>query len=275
MVLTNNGSGGFGSNATYAVGSEPVSVVAADVNGDGHLDLICANERGSSLSVLTNDGSGGFILASTLASIQPNSVAAADVNGDGFVDLVCANTGYGTLSVFTNNGSGGFMAAAMYPVDFDVRSVVAADVNGDGYMDLICANMGRFLPNGPGNGNTLSVLTNNGSGGFALACAPVCNAPASVVAADVNGDGRMDLISANLDGTLSVFISVPTLSLSHSSNNVIVSWPSVWTGWTLQQITDLTTTNWSASIGTADDGVNKSLTITQPSGNLFFRLLHL
>ena len=56
-------------------------------------------------------------------------------------------------------------------------------------MDLISANYGA---------NTLSVLTNNGSGGFVLASSPgVGDGPASVTAADVNGDGKVDLISAN------------------------------------------------------------------------------
>jgi hypothetical protein len=75
-------------------------------------------------------------------------------------------------------------------------------VNGDGKVDLISANFG---------GNTLTVLTNNGSGGFALAVSPgVGSFPYSVCAADVNRDGRMDLISANVDAsTLTVLINSP------------------------------------------------------------------
>ena len=160
---------------------------------------------------------------------------AADVNGDGYVDLVCANSGYGTLSVFTNDGRGNFSPAGVYEVGWEPRSVVAADVSGNGYVDLVCADVGIFSNGILVNGNTLSVLTNNGSGGFTLDSAPVCNAVASVVAADVNGDGRVDLVSANFDGTLSVFISVPTLTINNSSNDVTVSWPSVWKSWTLQQ----------------------------------------
>jgi len=130
--------------------------VAADVNGDGKPDLICANSQGNTLSVLTNDGSGGFMTSGTYpAGNGPNSVVTADINGDGWLDLICANNGDATLSVLTNNGSGGFGSAGTYAVGSGPASVVAADVNGDGEPDLICANY-----NNVAGGNTLSVLTN-------------------------------------------------------------------------------------------------------------------
>ena len=110
-MLTNNGSGGFGSNATLTWATRLIRVTAADVNGDGKLDLICANYDGNTLTVLTNNGSGGFVLAchATAWAVDPISVTAADVNGDGKLDLICANDDDSTLTVLTNNGSGGFV----------------------------------------------------------------------------------------------------------------------------------------------------------------------
>src|SRR5262249_18384559 len=105
-VLTNNGSGIFGSNATLTVGGGPECVITADVNGDGFPDLISANSTSNSLTVLTNNGNGGFVLDTTLhVGSSPRSVTAADVNGDGHIDLICANNGGSTLSVLTNTPS--------------------------------------------------------------------------------------------------------------------------------------------------------------------------
>jgi hypothetical protein len=184
--------------ASPAVGAGPFSVVAADVNGDGAADLICADRQAAKLSVLTNNGAGAFVLASSPAvGTTPFSVLAADVNGDGAVDLICANFDANTLSVLTNNGRGGFLLASSPVTGVNPSSVAAADVNGDGAIDLICANSGA---------NTLSVLTNNGAGAFVLASSPaVGSGPHSVVAADVNGDAAIDLVCANSGAnTLSV-----------------------------------------------------------------------
>src|SRR5438874_388556 len=183
------------------VGRRPKSVVAADVNGDGRVDLISANSADSTLSVLTKNGGGSFVLASSPGvGSGPISVAAADVNGDGSMDLISANLDASTLSVLTNNGVGRFVLAFSLDVGSGPESVAAADVNGDGRVDLISANSAD---------STLSVLTNNGVGGFVLAFTPdVGDGPRSVAAADVNGDGRVDLISANYyANTLSVLIN--------------------------------------------------------------------
>jgi hypothetical protein len=205
-VWTNNGSGIFGSNATYVVGSGPRSVVAADINSDGKLDLVCANfgfsGTGNTLTVLTNSGSGVFGSNATyVVGTGSYSVTAADVNGDGKIDLVSANANANTLTVLTNNGIGVFGSNATLNVGTGPRSVSAADINGDGKLDLICANYGAN-----GNGNTLTVLTNSGNGVFGSNATYVVGmGPFSVTTADVNGDGKLDLICANNTGnTLSV-----------------------------------------------------------------------
>jgi hypothetical protein len=63
-----------------------------------------------------------------------------------------------------------------------------------------------------------------------------------------------------------------TITFNPQLSTINVSWPSPSTGWTLQQNSDLTTTSWSTSGGISDNGTLKSITITSPTGNLFFRL---
>jgi hypothetical protein len=96
--------------------------------------------------------------------------------------------------------------------------------------------------------------------------------------------GQPDASSAMTGGSYSLtggfwsLISVvqtpgaPLLTITHSGNNVIVSWPYPSTGWTLHQNPNLATTSWSPSSGIANDGTNNFITITSPTGNLFFRL---
>ena len=184
--------------STYDAGNRPESIVAVDLNGDGKVDLAWANSRDNSISVMTNDGSGGFALATTLnVGAYPNSLTAADVNGDGKMDLICANTGDNTISVLTNAGYGNFTLASLANIGGFTYSLTAADINGDGSVDLICANE---------YAGTLQILTNDGSGNFTIASTLAVGCyPSSVVAADVNGDGKMDLICANAIKSVSVF----------------------------------------------------------------------
>ncbi len=93
-VFTNNGGGVLSLSSTLTVGLEPVSVTAADVNGDAWPDLISANVGSNSLSVLTNDGKGGFAVSGTYGvGAAPVFVTTADVNGDGAMDLISVNWG--------------------------------------------------------------------------------------------------------------------------------------------------------------------------------------
>jgi hypothetical protein len=196
-VWTNSGNGLFVSNASYAVGSFPYQVIAADVNNDGYPDLITANNTGDSLTILTNDGHGNFALAATLSvgSDEPHSVAAADLFGRGRLDLVIANSKTASFGIWTNAGGGIFASNASFNVGTSGMTVpqwvTTADINGDGKPDIIgaCNNSDVYY---------LHIWTNNGAGGFAVAPVPTSlislQGILCVTAADVNNDGKPDLI---------------------------------------------------------------------------------
>jgi len=203
IVLGADGRRDYASTGTFVVPlhGQPASVTAADLNGDGHPDLICADIDQNAIEVLLNDGHGQFpTFALIPVGPSPDCVLAADVNGDGFLDLICANKGDNTITVLLSDGQGNFTPALGSPfaVGQSPVCVVAADVNGDGATDLITANY---------NDDTLSVLTNNGRGGFALVSTlSTGHQPVAVLAADLARNGDVNLISANSgDHTVTIF----------------------------------------------------------------------
>ena len=257
------------STNTYNVGSQPYSVVAVDVNNDGKLDLVSANNGANTLTVLTNNGTGVFGSNATLTvNNRPRWVVVADVNGDSKPDFICANQS-GTLLVLTNNGGGVFGSNATINVsDSALGCVVAADVNGDGKPDLICSEVSY---------TTLAVLTNNGSGKFSSnATLTVGRTPATILAADINNDGKLDLISANLqDNSLTVLINqtpfstIPVLNIASFGNQVAITWPAWAANRILQSTMNLSSTNWvTVTNGAPIVGVM----LTNSSPTRFFRL---
>jgi len=209
----------FNAQLPFPTGSGPISVIAADVNGDGKPDLIVANFGGNYVSVLLNTAAPGAAIPSFAANQafatggHPASVTAIDVNGDGKPDVITANNKDfdNTVSVLLNTTAPGaatpsFAAQQTFAAGTNPYSVTAADVNGDGKLDMIVANF---------RGNTVSVLLHATTPGAATAMftdqqtfAAGTN-PASVTAADVNGDGKPDLIVANSYGgdTVSVLLN--------------------------------------------------------------------
>jgi hypothetical protein len=273
-VFTNDGSGLLVSNAIILVGFWPQAGTTVDVNGDGKQDLVVS--VGSShgvLVVLTNNGNGALVYSAFYpVGNNPLGVAAADVNGDGWSDLICVNTHDKSLMVLTNDGAGNLGSNGTYSVYlYHPESVVAADVNYDGKPDLICTADGYKY-------GSLTLLTNDGSGGFVLAGGflPGSSEPAYVISADVNSDGSLDLISVgDYPSDLSVFTNSISLLLNIKSdiNHAVISWSSSLVNWALQQNAGLDMANWVGVTNTVNlvDGQNR-VVIPKTAGKAFFRL---
>jgi hypothetical protein len=170
------------------------------LNGDGKLDLAVANFGASRVSVLLGNGDGSFGAATSFTvGPNPRGVVIADLSGDGRADLAVANDSSGTVSVLLGDGLGSFSPAVSYTAGSGSGRVAVADLNGDGRLDLVTSNY---------NALTISVLRGTGSGLFA---APVAystgggnNYPRDVVLSDMDGDGNLDAVTANLYGLVSV-----------------------------------------------------------------------
>ncbi len=214
-VLLGNGDGTFGTAAVTSLApyGGATSVAVADVNGDGFPDLIVATGSNTAglVGVLLNDGTGKFPTVATYSSggLSPLALAVADVNGDGKPDVVVANQWTdntdtsSNVSVLLNDGTGKFSTAVAYGTGgFFPDSVAIADINGDGKVDLVVANSSVGATGGLGN---VGVLLGNGDGTFGTAVAHPSGSygAASVAVADVNGDGKPDIVVANCSSTSS------------------------------------------------------------------------
>ncbi|WP_210513857.1 FG-GAP-like repeat-containing protein [Hymenobacter terricola] len=111
-VRLNNGSGTFltpAANAEVGVGTNPEHVALADVNGDGYLDLLSADQNSNGVSIRLNNGSGVFAAPATNAQVsvgsQPSGLAVGDLDGDGDMDFATGNYGSANTSIRLNQGS--------------------------------------------------------------------------------------------------------------------------------------------------------------------------
>ncbi len=128
-VLLGKGDGTFLPYAQYITGNNPISIVAADFNGDGYPDVAFTNGDVYRVSVLLGKGDGTFPTATKVSTGSlPIAAAAADVNGDGRPDLIVANSGDNTISVFLNNG-GTLVLAHTYSVGREPKGIAVGDLN--------------------------------------------------------------------------------------------------------------------------------------------------
>ena len=199
---------------TYPTGVTPSGVTAADLNGDGRPDLVIANAGSDSLTILLNDGIGGFTTLAPFSLGQATSTIAADLNGDGKTDLVAIGPGdlYAGppavgLVVLLGNGDGTFQPPLPVSDCGEAAEVQVADLNGDGIPDLAatCLIAGRF---GIPTGAYLLILPGNGDGTFGTGASYSLGPTpwAALTIADFNQDGKPDVAVAT-EGTVTVFLN--------------------------------------------------------------------
>jgi hypothetical protein len=194
---------------TVPAGDGPGSVAIADVNHDGHPDIVAVNKNSRTLTVLLGDGHGHFQAAPgppCPTGQSPNDLALGDFNGDGNIDIAIANTEVPLITILLGDGKGGFRPSGHSPFTVDsnphVHGVAVADFTGDGKLDVVTDDWGR---------NQVRLLAGDGAGNLIGPGKPFSTGTRPyqrVRTADFNRDGKPDLVTTNLDdNTVSILLN--------------------------------------------------------------------
>jgi hypothetical protein len=208
---------GFPNVASFGAGEAPVSVALADMNGDGHLDVVTGGgffgvapglgqEATNLVTVLLGDGSGNLSSPQVYRG-EPSlyGLAVVDLSGDGKPEVIAASQDTDTIVVFKNDGKGnldgpvggylGYIAGGQSGTsNAPLSSLVVQDVNGDGKPDIAVLEAEPTAS----SAFEFAVLVNDGTGHFAQAVrSPVSDygdPPTGFALGDFRNTGRMDLI---------------------------------------------------------------------------------
>jgi len=210
LVLHNTSTPGnisFATPVKFLTPGKPVSLAIDDIDGDGKPDVITiAKSSGTfTLSAFLNTSAGGTVTSTSfpnkvdlITGTTATTLSISDINTDGKPDIILVNRNYNTISLMRNTSSTGSITFDS-KVDFasgeSPQSVSVGDFNADGKPDLAVANS---------SGNTVSVYLNTAtSGSFtASSLTPKTDlatgiAPSAVNIADIDGDGKPDIVTGN------------------------------------------------------------------------------
>jgi hypothetical protein len=196
VVYSGDGTGRFVFLAFARGGGEPGEVAIGDVDGDRDLDVVTLNRPQRTVTILLGDGRGRLTrLADAAVGGVPVGITAGDLNRDGLTDVIVTRDDP-TISVFVAAGRGAFAArrdfvsTRMPDSRTRPRAPIVADLNGDGFLDVAAGFIDAVFT------SSFSVLAGDGLGSLGQPESFAADAP--VDAADLDADGRLDVVGERL-----------------------------------------------------------------------------
>ena len=199
-ILLGNGDGTLRAPVSYGPFTDAFSLAVADFNKDGALDIAVADVASGSL--LLGNGDGTFRLGTPIGASNAVFFAVVNLNGNPNLSLVSANNAGKEIQVLTGNGKGQFTLGSSAAVSTPPIALAAADFNGDGKPDIAVAD------EAVNNRNSNVTVFESSSKGYAGTRYPYGDEPRLVVIADINKDGKPDIVTENeFNGTVDIFIN--------------------------------------------------------------------
>ncbi len=206
LILRNDGKGNFTTETLSESPDRTYSAALADLDGDGDLDIVVSNDRPDKKLIYLNDGTGHFKLSGTFGdpAWSTRYITVADLNGDNRPDILVANRSSSPENprpsfVCLNNGKAEFPKCTPLPTQ-SATIIVAADLDGDGFIDLL-------IPHRDG-GQSL-IFWNDGKANFSKPAnfGPAHSSIRAAASADMNGDGKKDIVVGDEKGGLFLLIN--------------------------------------------------------------------
>jgi FG-GAP-like repeat len=219
-IATQSASAGqFKKPVYYKVGGVPYSVVTADFNHDGNLDLAVSDWGANQISILLGKGDGSFHPARTFSVFSCTGLAVGDFNGDGIPDLAFVEyegSGTGGLGIYLGNGDGTFRSGASYVLGRGPVWLTTADFNGDGHLDVAVANSGSDTH---GTDGSVMVLFGRGDGTFRKPTTyKLGGGPFAIAAGDLNGNGHPDIAFTTNAGEVDILMNTGSGKFKHTNS---------------------------------------------------------
>jgi hypothetical protein len=228
-AFLSQGGGSFGARKNSKTGAQPRALAALYVDGNATMDLAVSEGMDNRVNILLGSGTGTFSESgSTLpgGGVNVDDIAAADFDGDGHLDLAWIDQqGVGsaaTISVYLHDGISWFVEApgSDLPAGTFAESLAAIDMDRLGGIDLVVAN--RF-------DDTVQVFFGDGAGGFTNGgVVGAGHEPMSIGVADVNNDGRDDVVTADFNGN-AVSVLLNNTFIDVNFNTLLPTGTSSWT----------------------------------------------